>query len=104
MPVVVADGCPSPAIGMARAPDRVVTSTPAPTATPSLLLQSVRDALLLRHYSPRTVEAYIGWVRRFVLFHDRRHPRLLGGREVSAFLSDLASRGGVSASTQNQAL
>jgi integron integrase len=70
----------------------------------SPLLQSVVDALVLRHYGPKTVEAYIGWVHRFVVFHDRRHPRSLGAREVSVFLSDLASRGGVSASTQNQAL
>jgi site-specific recombinase XerD len=70
----------------------------------SPFLQSVREALVLRHYSARTVDTYIAWIRRFVLFHGRRHPRSLGADEVSAFLSDLADRGGVSASTQNQAL
>jgi integron integrase len=70
----------------------------------SALLDSVQQALELRHYSPKTVEAYVSWVRRFVLFHQRRHPRELGSEEVSAFLSHLASRSGVSASTQNQAL
>ena len=70
----------------------------------SPFLQSVRDALLLRHYSGRAIEVYIGWIRRFVLFHDRRHPRSLGAPEVTAFLSDLARHGSVSASTQNQAL
>lgn len=58
----------------------------------------------MRHYSPNTIEAYVSWVRRFVLFHQRRHPRELGAEAVSAFLSDLAMRSGVSASTQNQAL
>ena len=57
----------------------------------------------LRHYSPRTEEAYVGWIRRFILFHGTRHPDELGEGEVTAFLSHMASRG-VSASTQNQAL
>jgi integron integrase len=70
----------------------------------SSLLESVRAALALRHYSAKTIEVYVGWVRRFVLFHQRRHPRELGAREVSAFLSNLAGDGQVSASTQNQAL
>jgi site-specific recombinase XerD len=57
----------------------------------------------MRHYSRRTEQAYVSWVRRFVLFHGKRHPRDLGQAEVTAFLSSLASQG-VSASTQNQAL
>jgi integron integrase len=68
------------------------------------LLDRVRDALALRHYSPRTADAYVGWIRRFVLFHARRHPSEMGAAEVTAFLSSLAMRGAVSASTQNQAL
>jgi integron integrase len=79
-------------------------SSSAPPGTGSPFLQSVRDALVLRHYSSKTIEAYVAWVRRFVLFHDCRHPRSLGASEVTSFLSDLASHGGVSASTQNQAL
>jgi len=68
------------------------------------LLDRVREALRLRHCSPRTEEAYVAWVRRFVLFHQKRHPCDMGEAEVAAFLSDLASRQRVSASTQNQAL
>jgi integron integrase len=67
------------------------------------LLDAVRQAMRLRHFSPRTDEAYLGWIRRFILFHGKRHPRDLGPAEVTAFVSRLAARG-VSASTQNQAL
>ena len=67
------------------------------------LLDRVREAIRLRHYSRRTEQAYVAWIRRFIVFHGRRHPRELGEREVTAFLSSLAVRG-VSASTQNQAL
>ena len=68
------------------------------------LLEQVSLALRVRHYSERTVEAYVGWIRRFVRFHERRHPRELGAVEVATFLSHLASVERVSASTQNQAL
>jgi integron integrase len=68
------------------------------------LLDRLRIAVRARHYSLRTEEAYVGWVRRFVLFHGRRHPAEMGEEEINAFLSDLAVRGQVSASTQNQAL
>ncbi len=64
----------------------------------------VRAALRAGHYSPRTEEAYVGWIRRFVRFHGHRHPRTLGEPEVTAFLSSLAVHGRVAASTQNQAL
>lgn len=67
------------------------------------LLASLREAIRLRHYSPRTERAYRHWVIRFVRFHGTRHPRELGGAEVERFLKDLAVRGRVSASTQNQA-
>jgi len=68
------------------------------------LLDQVRDLIRVRHYSIRTEQAYLQWIRRFVLFHGKRHPRDLGGPEVTAFLSDLAVRKNVAASTQNQAL
>jgi integron integrase len=68
------------------------------------LLAQVRQALRLRHYSRRTEEAYVWWVRRFVRFCGRRHPRELGEGDVTRFLSNLAVDRGVSASTQNQAL
>jgi len=67
------------------------------------LLDRVREGIRVRHYSRRTEEAYASWIRRFIVFHGKRHPGELGEAEVSAFVSNLATRG-VSASTQNQAL
>ena len=67
------------------------------------LVELVRRAIRLRHYSRRTETTYVRWVVRFVRFHGLRHPRELGAREVEDFLADLAVRGRVSASTQNQA-
>lgn len=64
----------------------------------------MRDELRVRHYSPRTEEAYVSWVRRFVRFHGLRHPSELGADAVSTFLTHLATVDRVSASTQNQAL
>ena len=64
----------------------------------------VRGALRSRHLSRRTEEAYTGWIRRFIIFQGKRHPRDMGESEVSAFLSNLATHRQVSASTQNQAL
>lgn len=68
------------------------------------ILQRLREAIRVRHYSIRTEEAYLHWVKRFILFHGKRHPSEMGGEEVSAFLSALAIRDNVSAATQNQAL
>lgn len=68
------------------------------------LLQRVREAVRVRHYSIRTEEAYVYWVRRYVLFHGKRHPDDMGEAEVGAFLTSLALQGEVAASTQNQAL
>lgn len=76
---------------------------PTDTRAPRLLDQ-VRAAIRLRHYSPKTEEAYVSWIRRFILFHGKRHPSAMGAAEVTAFLSDLAVTRGSSASTQNQAL
>jgi hypothetical protein len=67
------------------------------------LLEQVRTRLRVKHYSYRTEEQYVGWIRRFVLFHGKRHPPQMGAAEVEAFLSHLAVRGQVAASTQNQA-
>ena len=67
------------------------------------LLDRVRAAIRLRHYRPRTEEAYVHWVRRFIVFHHKRHPIGMREAEVTAFLSHLAHERGVSASTQNQA-
>ncbi len=68
------------------------------------LLDQLRTAIRTRHYSRRTEEAYTRWVVRFVRFHGLRHPRELGQEEIRAYLSHLAVRGRVAASTQNQAL
>lgn len=68
------------------------------------LVASLRAALRLRHYSMRTEESYVGWVRRFVKSSGMRHPRELGPGDVSRFLSHLAVEAKVSSSTQNQAL
>jgi hypothetical protein len=77
---------------MARAP-----------APPKLLAQ-LRHAIRLHQYSPRTEEAYVGWVRRYVRFSGMRHPAELGAADVTRFLTGLAGAGRVSASTQTQAL
>lgn len=68
------------------------------------LLDQVRQLLRLRHYSLRTEEAYVAWIRRYILFHKKRHPLELNERDISTFLSSLALDGQVAASTQNQAL
>ena len=68
------------------------------------LLDRVREALRLRHYSYRTEQQYVGWIRRFVIFNDRRHPAQLEGSDVEAFLTHLAVDRRVSAATQAQAL
>lgn len=68
------------------------------------LLDQVRAALRVRHYSIRTERAYLQWTRRFILANGKRHPRDMGAKEVEAFLSMLAVKGNVAASTQNQAL
>ena len=74
------------------------SATQAPT-----VISKLRAELRLRHYSRRTEEAYVGWVRRYLLFHGRRHPRDLGAAELREFLTALAIEGDVSAATQNQA-
>jgi integron integrase len=71
--------------------------------TPRLLDQA-RERMRVKHYSLRTEESYLHWIRRFVLHHGKRHPRDMAAAEVEAFLSHLATEGRVSASTQNQAL
>jgi integron integrase len=70
----------------------------------SRLLDQVREVMRLYHYSIRTEEAYIQWIKRYIFFHNKRHPSDLGEREVTSFLTHLAVDKHVSASTQNQAL
>ena len=68
------------------------------------LLDQVREALRLKHYSYRTEQAYVDWITRYILFHDKRHPQEMGHLEVQAFLTHLAAEKNVAASTQTQAL
>jgi integron integrase len=70
---------------------------------PRKLLDQVRDTLRRKHYSLRTEQAYVDWIKRFILFHDKRHPNEMGSAEIEAFLTHLAVDEDVAASTQNQA-
>lgn len=77
----------------------------APTTEPRpKLLDQVRQAIRTRHYSPRTEETYAHWIKRFIFFHNKRHPAEMAEPEIARFLSNLATESHVSASTQNQAL
>lgn len=70
---------------------------------PKTLLDKVRNEIRLRHYSIRTEQAYVAWIRRYVRYHNMKHPGKMGKREIKAFLSHLALERKVSSSTQNQA-
>ena len=88
-----------------RQKDRVISASGRDhESRPPKLLDQVRARCRRLNYSVRTERAYIGWIRRFVLANEKRHPRELGAHEVEKFLTDLAVRGNVAASTQNQAL
>jgi integron integrase len=84
-------------------PQSHLDAAPDPTK-PLRLMEVVRRALRDRRYSARTQRAYVQWIRRFVVFHGRRHPKDLDAEHVRLFLSMLANEAAVSASTQNQAL
>ena len=83
---------------------RVGDSEPRPAHRPPRLLERVRFGIRARHYSRRTEEAYVHWIRRFIVFHGTRHPRELGAAEIAAFVTWLAVDQQVASSTQNQAL
>jgi Phage integrase, N-terminal SAM-like domain len=72
-------------------------------APPKKLLDQVRDAIRLKHYSYRTEVTYVQWIRRYILFHQKRHPKDMGVPEIEAFLTHFAVTENVTASTQNQA-
>ena len=80
-------------------PDAISADAPKPR-----LLDRVRAAIRARHYSRRTEDAYVAWVRRFILFHGKRHPAEMAAPEITRFLTSLAVEGKVASSTQNQAL
>ncbi len=73
----------------------------AESRTSPKLLDVYRDALRVKHYSARTEDTYVTWVKNFILFHNKRHPREMGAAEIGQFLTHLASGKEVSASTQN---
>src|SRR6266498_759508 len=77
---------------------------PTPTPQGKKLLDQVRDSLRVKHYSDRTEQTYVEWVKRFILFHGKRHPKEMGGSEIEAFITHLAVERHVATATQNQAL
>jgi len=81
-----------------------VCEAPSSALQKPRLLDQVREEIRKRHYSRRTEKSYIGWIRRFIVFHGKRHPLEMGEAEISRYLSHLAVSCKVSASTQNQAL
>ena len=83
--------------------DPLAAGEPAAAPRAPRLLDQLRERLRVKHCSIRTELAYVGWVRRFILFHGKRHPRELGAADVEAFLTHLAVDRAVSVSTQNQA-
>src|SRR5207245_1619202 len=87
-----------------RIPSMAPTIPPAfPPGNPRLL-DRVREVIRRKHYSFRTEQTYVDWIRRFILFHGKRHPTEMAEAEVTQFLTYLAREGKVAASTQNQAL
>ncbi len=83
---------------------RIAAINPPTTSQKPKLLDQVRQAIRARHYSPRTEETYVHWIKRFIFFHNKRHPAEMAEKEIAQFLSSLASDSHVSVSTQNQAL
>jgi integrase len=85
-------------------PDMAATLPVEAARNKPKLLDQVRDVIRRKHFSIRTEQAYVDWIRRFILFHDKRHPREMAEAEVTQFLTYLARESRVAASTQNQAL
>ena len=87
--------------------DEIITPPNLPdkstTTNPPKLLDQVRDKLRVKHYSIRTEQTYLDWIKRYIFFHDKQHPKNLGAADMESFLTHLAVAGKVAASTQNQA-
>ncbi len=83
--------------------DRLTRTTKVIPNPKARLLDQVREVLRVKHYALRTEEVYVHWIKRYIFFHQKRHPREMGGSEVQTFLSD-RGESKVAASTQNQAL
>jgi integron integrase len=105
---VLRESCRTPLVDrrIALAPSSAISAAPAPPmALPArTVVTRVREAIAARHYSRRTEKAYAGWIERYLSFHNGRSAEEMGEVEVTQFLSTLATRGQVTASTQNQAL
>ena len=71
---------------------------------PKKLLDRVRETIRRKHYSFHTEKSYVAWIKRYIFFHNKRHPLEMGNREIETFLTHLAIKKQMSASTQNQAL
>ncbi len=94
----------TPAVASAARGPLAVHETGPSGPSPPRLLDRVRQAISARHYSRRTEKAYVHWIKRYIFFHGKRHPMEMGAAEVTQFLTALAVREKVAASTQNQAL
>ena len=88
---------------MAKPPLHSINHRTLPPPGAPRLLDRVRQAVRVRHDCVRTEKSYVGWLRRFILYHHKRHPVQMGAAEINAFLTHLAVEGHVSAATQNQA-
>ena len=96
---------PTPAATVSRGDTaRIVVVNSAPEPQKPKLLDQVREAIRVRHYSPKTEDSYVHWIKRFIFFHNKRHPAEMAEPEIARFLSNLATEARVSGSTQNQAL
>ena len=84
--------------------DHPLPSLAAPAAAPPRLLDQVRDTIRRKHFSLRTEQTYVHWIKRFILFHGKRHPREMGAAEATMFLNHLARERHVASATQNQGL
>ena len=71
---------------------------------PKKLLEQVKNIIRLKHYSYKTEKSYLNWIKRYILFHNKRHPKEMAAKEIEEFLTNLAIKENVAASTQNQAL
>ena len=86
------------------APKDAPTSKPASTPPGKKLMEQVSDALRTKHYSYRTEQTYRDWIKRYIIFHGKRHPKDMGEQEIRAFIAHLAAERKVAVSTSNQAL
>jgi integron integrase len=95
---------PNAQVNMQNTPKNIPPPKPTPSPQRKKLLDQVSDAIRLKHYSLRTEQTYKDWIKRYIIFHNKRHPKEMGIQEIQSYLSHLATEKNVAASTQNQAL